>query len=102
MVVVVENMATSQAVIFYHWMCHLLKTVMNYLLLLLTFHVSRMTIFHLEKVIFFLLGAPFIPFVVSLSTIHLFVPLHSMEPNKARETICIHSVSHLLPNPAFF
>ena len=60
---------------------------MNYLLLLLTSHVSRMAIFHLEKVIFFLYGVPFIHIVVSLSLfIHLFIPLHSMESNKAKET----------------
>jgi len=47
--------------------------VMNYLLLLLTSHVSRMAIFHLEKVIFFLYGVHFIPIVVSLSTAFIYL-----------------------------
>jgi len=46
---------------------------MNYLLLLLTSHVSRMVIFHLEKVIFSLYGVPFIHIVVSLSTAFLYL-----------------------------
>jgi len=50
---VVENMANSLAAIFWHWKYHLLKIAMNYLQLLLTSHVSKMVIFHLQEVVLF-------------------------------------------------